>query len=102
MALGIGAVGGSAVSAFNPADAARLSVLTAGVNPKVRPRNDHLALKQCYRASPHRVKLIFCLTVHDNGVSLLLYKPYNNSTMCAFVTLPVSNGRCQTDILSDY
>ncbi len=37
VALGIGAVGGSAVSAFNQADAARLSALTAGENPKVRP-----------------------------------------------------------------
>ena len=37
VALGIGAVGGSAVSAFNPADAVRLSALTAAENPKVCP-----------------------------------------------------------------
>ncbi len=51
MALGIGAVGGSAVSAFNQSDAARLSALTAGENPKVRLQ--HPAVRLSLRAS-HR------------------------------------------------
>ena len=46
MALGIGAVGGSAVSAFNQADATRLSALSAAENPKVCLRIHPLTVLQ--------------------------------------------------------
>lgn len=102
MALGIGAVGGSAVSAFNQADAARLSALTAGENPKVRPSTHHLAPNQCYTASQHSVKPYLCLTLADIGGPLFLCEPLCNITMNEWDTLFAHNGRHQTDLLSEY